>query len=66
MGEIADMMLDGTMCEQCGVWVDDGKDGPGYPQLCAECQRENSRRKGHDRKKSSRKKKRRRSKGPNR
>ena len=23
MGEIAEMMLDGTMCECCGVWHDD-------------------------------------------
>lgn len=37
MGEIADMMLDGTMCQVCGVWMDDGNDGPGFPQTCSCC-----------------------------
>ena len=39
MGEIAEMMLNGDMCEQCGEWIGDG-DGPGYPGLCAGCRRE--------------------------
>lgn len=34
MGEIADMMIDGTMCP-CGQFIDDGADGPGYPQFCS-------------------------------
>ena len=34
MGEIADMMIDGTMCP-CGAFIDDGEDGPGYPQYCS-------------------------------
>lgn len=40
MGEIADMMLDGTMCQGCGVWLHDGQDGPGYPGYCRDCQRD--------------------------
>ena len=40
MGEIADMMLDGTMCQWCGEWLHGGEDGPGYPGLCASCARE--------------------------
>lgn len=32
MGEIADMMLDGTLCECCGVLLD-GKSA-GYPRYC--------------------------------
>ena len=34
MGEYADMMLDGTMCEGCGVYL-----GPavGYPRYCPSC-----------------------------
>ena len=39
MGEIADMMLDGTMCEGCGEWLNDGEDGQGWPGLCESCQR---------------------------
>ena len=39
MGEIADMMLDGTMCQWCGEWLHGGEDGPGYPGLCASCAR---------------------------
>ena len=37
MGEIAEMMLDGAMCEQCGEFIDDGEEC-GYPRLCAGCQ----------------------------
>lgn len=40
MGEIADMMLDGTMCQGCGVWLHDGADGPGYPGYCHSCARD--------------------------
>lgn len=37
MGEIADMMLDGTMCAGCGEFLHDGDDGDGYPEYCAGC-----------------------------
>lgn len=37
MGEIADMMLDGTMCAGCGEWLHDGDDGDGIPGYCAAC-----------------------------
>ncbi len=32
MGEYADMMLDGTLCETCGAYI--GRDC-GYPQYCS-------------------------------
>ena len=35
MGEIADMMLDGTMCQVCGVWLE--QDPVGYPVTCGGC-----------------------------
>lgn len=34
MGEIAEMMLDGTLCEGCGEYIDD--DAPGYPRYCSD------------------------------
>jgi hypothetical protein len=34
MGDIADMMLDGSMCNGCGVLL--GK-ANGYPRLCKDC-----------------------------
>jgi hypothetical protein len=37
MGEIADLMLDGTMCQGCGVFLCDGEDGPGFPGWCSGC-----------------------------
>lgn len=35
MGEIAEMMLDGTLCECCGSYIGDGRGFPGY--CSAEC-----------------------------
>ncbi len=35
MGEIAEMMLDGTMCQWCGEFIDDPM---GFPTVCAGCQ----------------------------
>lgn len=35
MGEIADMMLEGEMCEGCGEYLEDG-DNAGIPDYCSE------------------------------
>jgi hypothetical protein len=37
MGEIADMMLDGDLCEGCGDYLGDGD---GFPRLCESCEEE--------------------------
>lgn len=39
MGEIAEMMLDGFICEQCGEIIGDMDtgEGAGFPGLCAGC-----------------------------
>ncbi|WP_034172764.1 hypothetical protein [Listeria monocytogenes] len=45
MGEIVDMMLDGTLCDFCGCLMDDLivegskelKEPPGYPRTCEDC-----------------------------
>jgi hypothetical protein len=37
MGEIAELMLDGAMCQWCGEVLGDGD---GYPVVCAGCQRQ--------------------------
>jgi hypothetical protein len=34
MGEIADMMLDGVLCETCGEYIGDEV---GFPRRCASC-----------------------------
>lgn len=39
MGEIADMMIDGDMCETCGEILN----GHGFPQRCAACRRSEQR-----------------------
>ena len=39
MGEIAELIIDGVLCEQCGVLVDEGE-GCGYPRLCPSCKGE--------------------------
>lgn len=39
MGEVAEMMLDGTLCEGCGEYM--GSDGFGIPRYCsAQCARD--------------------------
>lgn len=35
MGEIAEMMLDGTLCEGCGVYLEG--ESAGDPRRCAGC-----------------------------
>ena len=39
MGEISDMMLDGTLCQTCGVAIVEGPDDEpaGYPVKCSGC-----------------------------
>jgi hypothetical protein len=37
MGDIADAMLDGDLCQCCGVYM---SGGAGYPQTCSSCKRE--------------------------
>lgn len=33
MGEIAEMMLDGTLCEGCGEYIGEGE---GFPRYCCD------------------------------
>jgi hypothetical protein len=35
MGDAAEMLLDGTLCEVCGVYIDG--EGDGVPRRCAAC-----------------------------
>ena len=35
MGEVAEMMLDGTLCQQCGEYIGDAV---GYPRTCVDCE----------------------------
>ena len=38
MGDVADMMLDGTLCEGCGVYIESESDG--VPRTCSQCIKE--------------------------
>ena len=35
MSDIADMMIEGVLCSQCGVYIEG--DEPGHPRLCEDC-----------------------------
>lgn len=38
MGEIAEMMLDGTLCSCCGVLlIGEGDEEVGFPMMCRSC-----------------------------
>jgi hypothetical protein len=41
MGPIAELMADGTLCAQCGVLIDDEREGYagacGHPRYCRRC-----------------------------
>ncbi len=39
MGEIADMMINGFLCRQCGAHID--FEEPGFSRLCEDCKEEN-------------------------
>ena len=36
MGEIADSMINGEVCEMCGVYLDYGDEPMGIPMYCSE------------------------------
>ncbi len=39
MGDISEMMLDGTLCECCGIlMISEGEESCGYPIRCEACQ----------------------------
>ncbi len=38
MGDTADLMLDGTLCEGCGVYLEDSLGS--FPQRCLYCQQQ--------------------------
>ena len=40
MGEIAEMMLDGTLCQHCGTFI--SATPAGYPRTCRACHVEQS------------------------
>ena len=40
MGDTADMMIEGILCQSCGAYIDDEESedgGPGYPRNCTDC-----------------------------
>ena len=39
MGEMAAMMIDGTMCQECGTYI---SEGDGYPRYCESCASDDS------------------------
>lgn len=38
MGEFAELVIDGWLCQVCGQLID--KTGPGFPRTCRECSEE--------------------------
>lgn len=36
MGEVAEMLIEGLLCEGCGIFLDG--EHPGYPRKCEECE----------------------------
>ncbi len=43
-GEIAEMMLDGTLCSCCGeLLISEGEEEAGFPMMCSSCEAEDIR-----------------------
>jgi acetone carboxylase gamma subunit len=40
MGDAADMILEGIVCQFCGVFLNTSEDAPGYPVTCDGCEDE--------------------------
>lgn len=38
MGAITEMILEGILCEKCGIFIDENSGG--YPRKCDDCKRE--------------------------
>jgi hypothetical protein len=51
MGEIAEMMFEGILCQHCGVALCEGPEyePPGHPVSCQDCRRDKARKRGHGR-----------------
>lgn len=43
MGDIAEMILEGILCEVCSIYIQDGEK-PGYPRKCESCEQQNKER----------------------
>lgn len=43
MGDIANMMLEGILCQDCGMYLDDNENRLGYPQSCEDCKEDEKR-----------------------
>lgn len=44
MGEAAELILDGIVCETCGSYIEDGEE-PGHPRKCSDCKPKKKRKK---------------------
>ena len=51
MGEISEMVIEGILCELCGVYIGDAT---GYPRKCASCTKNSKNHKGREVNKKSR------------
>jgi methionyl-tRNA synthetase len=38
MGDIAEMILEGILCEDCGCYIED-EEAEGYPRKCNDCKK---------------------------
>ncbi|WP_260490101.1 hypothetical protein [Listeria marthii] len=40
MGETTEMILEGILCKNCGVFIDE--ENPGCPRRCEDCEEDNN------------------------
>ncbi|WPQ59542.1 hypothetical protein [Paenibacillus polymyxa] len=43
MGEIAEMIIEGILCETCGSYIEEGEP-QGFPRTCKDCDQEGEKR----------------------
>ena len=55
MSDVADMIVEGILCEACGVYIEDDE-AAGYPRQCNDCKPRNKKQRKRNRRRKDKQK----------